>query len=446
MSVVKVDFGKVINKMKPVHGVGQPPLFGTSFSLFKYLTDVGVPYSRLHDVGGAYGGFRWVDVPNIFRDFNADESDPASYDFTFTDLLITALVKADIEPYFRLGVTIENASTIKAYRIFPPKDYAKWARICEHIIRHYTEGWAGGFNYKIEYWEIWNEPDSKPNPSESMMWMDTPDTYFEFYDIASKHLKKCFPHLKIGGYSACGFYGIYEEKRNQAENAERFAHYLKFFDDFIEHIKQSGAPLDYFSWHLYDSNIERIKGYMSFVREKLDAAGYISTESSCNEWNCDSGMRGSYLHAAKTAATIIEFQNGPVDNAMFYDARFGSGRYSGIFNPETARPYPAYYALAAFNRLYELENQVEASTDSCNLSVCAAARDGRGCLVIANHSDETVPISILTDGKPYIALITSENKGHAPGNIETTDPCCDRATKIPESLTGYTILTVLYDL
>ncbi len=24
---------------------------------------------------------------------------------------------------------------------------------------HYTEGWADGFRYDMEYWEIWNEAD-----------------------------------------------------------------------------------------------------------------------------------------------------------------------------------------------------------------------------------------------------------------------------------------------
>ena len=84
-----------------MHGVGQPPFTGTTFDMFRYLTDAGIPYSRLHDVGGAYGGGRWVDIPNVFRDFDADESDPESYDFAFTDLLITALVEAGVEPIYR---------------------------------------------------------------------------------------------------------------------------------------------------------------------------------------------------------------------------------------------------------------------------------------------------------------------------------------------------------
>ena len=137
--------------------------------MFHYLTEAGIPYSRLHDVGGGFGDGKYVDVPNIFRNFDADENDPANYDFTFTDLLLNQLVKANVEPYYRLGVTIENAAHIKSYWIDSPKDYAKWARICEHIIRHYTEGWANGFHYKITYWEIWNEADGRAK----QMWTGT---------------------------------------------------------------------------------------------------------------------------------------------------------------------------------------------------------------------------------------------------------------------------------
>ncbi len=121
--MIRIDINKITGKIKPVNAGGQPPMIGTNFSMFHYLTDAAVPYSRLHDVGGVYGGNRRVDIPNIFRDFDADENDPKSYDFAFTDLLITALMDAGIEPYFRLGVTIENDCKIKYYRIDPPRGF-----------------------------------------------------------------------------------------------------------------------------------------------------------------------------------------------------------------------------------------------------------------------------------------------------------------------------------
>ena len=182
MAKVAVDFNKETGKIKPMHAVGQPPFSGGflsfDFTHMNWLTEANIPYSRLHDVGGCFGGNRFVDIPNLFRDFDADETNPENYDFAFTDVLLEAMAQYNLKPIFRLGVTIENQAHIKAYRINPPKDFAKWARICEHVVRHYNEGWADGYHYGIEYWEIWNEADNGIK-GKNQMWTGTFEQYCE---------------------------------------------------------------------------------------------------------------------------------------------------------------------------------------------------------------------------------------------------------------------------
>jgi hypothetical protein len=95
-----------------------------------------------------------------------------------------------------------RAPGLKAYNVYAPKDFAKWARICEHVIRHYNEGWAKGFRWGIEYWEIWNEPES------NTMWRgSTREAFFEFYRTAALHLKAKFHGIKVGGYGSTGISG-----------------------------------------------------------------------------------------------------------------------------------------------------------------------------------------------------------------------------------------------
>ena len=168
---LSVDFKKNVGKIKPVNGVNCAPIISYyNYSLFEKFAELEVPFCRLHDFGGCFGGTHFVDVENIFTDMNADEEDSASYDFTFTDRLLSELDKIGVKPFYRLGASIENGHRIKAYHIYPPKDNAKWARICANIIRHYNCGWADGFHYGIEYFEIWNEPDNEEkiedNPSK----------------------------------------------------------------------------------------------------------------------------------------------------------------------------------------------------------------------------------------------------------------------------------------
>ena len=125
---VSVNPQHVLGPIKPINGVGQPPMVGqlNGWPMMRYLKEAGIPYSRLHDVGGWLGRGIYVDIPNLFPDFDADEDDPANYRFAYTDSLMTALVDNGVEPFYRLGVTIENFADKKGLpplRIFPPKDF-----------------------------------------------------------------------------------------------------------------------------------------------------------------------------------------------------------------------------------------------------------------------------------------------------------------------------------
>ena len=404
---IKVDLNSKIGTIKPMHGVGQPPFSGVDFSMFKYLTDAGIPYSRLHDVGGKYGGNRWVDIPNVFRNFNADPYDPASYDFTFTDLMITALIESGVEPFFRLGVTIENECLIKAYYIYPPADYHKWAVICEHIIRHYTEGWADGFRYDIKYWEIWNEPDNYEDIYENQMWRGTKEQYYELYGVASKHLKSCFPHLKIGGYASCGFYLISGSYVSWANSSDRFDYFIEFLDGFLDYVKENDCPFDFFSWHSYDS-VENNIMYASYAKDKLASYGFGDTETTLNEWNCEVNTRGTAHHAALTCAMMLGLQDTPLDSAMFYDAQLGMSVYGSMFNCLTREPYPTYYAFTAYNELYKLKEQVAVEVDADGVYAVAAAKDGQSRIVVANVSGEDKPMIIECGGKVVKYVVTDE--------------------------------------
>ena len=388
--------------IKPLHGVGQPPFVGVDFSrIRRWLTPAGIPFSRLHDVGGCFGNNLFVDIPNLFRDFDADPADPASYDFTFTDLLLKALTDAGVEPFFRLGVTIENYARFRAYRIHPPKDFSKWAEICAGVVRHYNEGWADGFHYNIRYWEIWNEPENHVDPKLNEMWTGTAEQYYELYDTAAKRLKAEFPEIRVGGYASCGFYAL----KNPGD--PRSDYFLSFFDGFLDYIRAHGSPLDFFSWHSY-AGIEETAEFARYARRKLDEAGLTDCETTCNEWNPSHELRGTFRHAALICGWMLRMQNEPVDSAMFYDARFGLSVYGGLFDPMKDETYPAYDAFLAFNELYKRGRQLPYETGIPGVyGVLAEGEDDR-CLVIANTTRYPAPFS--APGRILSCRMTGEGR------------------------------------
>lgn len=167
MEQITVDFSKVTGKIKPMHSVNNGPVY--KFAEDQRITNIeayraaGIPYARTHDASfyATYGGEHIVDINMIFTDFDRDPTDPDAYDFVLTDEYMRVIEAGGAKPFYRLGSKIEHWK--KKYNTLPPKDFYKWAVVCEHIIRHYNEGWANGFYMNIEYWEIWNEPDLDPD-------------------------------------------------------------------------------------------------------------------------------------------------------------------------------------------------------------------------------------------------------------------------------------------
>ena len=423
MAKVHVDLNERLGRIKPMHGVGQPPFGGLDFSFIKYLKEANIPYSRLHDVGGWFGGNMYVDIPNIFRDFDADETDPAAYDFAFTDLLIEALMKNGCEPVYRLGVTIENFHKIKAYRIFPPRDMKKWARVCEHIIRHYNEGWADGYHYGIRYWEIWNEPDNGIDNTQNMMWHGTREEYYELYRVTSKHLREKFGEtIMIGGYGHSGFYVVdsVEDiessigiglgmKENPTDWEKRTEYFLTFFDGFIDMVVKEKLPFDFFSHHSYAS-VEATLKRQSYVEKRLADAGLSDVEIYLNEWNTNARIaeRGRSVAAANAVAMMCAMQNTKMAMMCYYDARLGISMYGGMFNPMTFEPLCTYYGFKAYGRLYEMGTQVRAECDEKDIySLAAAGSDGFGVLI--SNTGKDTELSLDTDRELRGYLIDENN-------------------------------------
>ena len=143
-----VNYNNAAGKIKPMNAVNNGPVYkrtgGQNSGNLDTYTATNIPFARTHDASfcPSYGGEHTVDVHLIFRDFDADPYDPESYDFHLTDEYMDTIKLARTEPFYRRGSKIEHES--KKYGTLPPRDFKKWAVICEHIIAHINEGWADG--------------------------------------------------------------------------------------------------------------------------------------------------------------------------------------------------------------------------------------------------------------------------------------------------------------
>ena len=378
---VTVDTSVEVGKIKVMHAVNNGPHIG---KLDQYKSNehsyktARIPYARLHDAAfyWNWGGNHTVDIDGVFPDFDADENDPKSYDFTFTDFYLKGIRKAGTEPFYRLGQKIEHG--IKKYGILPPKDFAKWARICDHIVRHYNEGWADGYHWNIKYWEIWNEPDLdwereksvKKGPNglaiDPRTWGGSAEQFFDLYETTAKLLKKNHPDIKVGGPAV--------------------AWNRKWAKMFLGEMKRRGVAMDFFSWHIYTRYPASLAWTASEYRKLLDECGYRESESICNEWNYARDWQSGFVQtleyettmpgAAFVAGCLCAGQNSPVDMLMYYDAR-PSCSMNGLWDAQTLQPIWGYYALTAWSKLYaDLGTQVKVSMAELNNKIhCVAAKN-----------------------------------------------------------------------
>lgn len=354
---VRVDCAERAGEVRALHGVNNGPVnLGETVDLSAYYREAAFPLVRLHD--SEWPNPDVVDMHAVFPDARADPNRPESYRFARTDDYVKAIIAAGGQIVYRLGESIEL--TRRKYHVVPPAEPERWARACVGIIRHYNEGWADGFRHKIRYWEIWNEPENRPN-----MWTGTHEDYYRLYATAAKRIKARFPRLMVGGPSV-GSLGRLKDGRLEP---------TPFVAGFLAQCKKHAAPLDFFSWHTYTDDPYVYARKARAVRRLLDEHGYRKTESHLNEWNYlpDNDWRpislagqglmrqrwyekqGGPAGAAFVACTLLHLQDCPLDAGNFYS---GETNQFGLFTRHGV-PKKTFYAMKAFRMLLETPLRVK---------------------------------------------------------------------------------------
>ena len=412
-----VDFSKEVGKIKKLNGVcnATPLANSRTRSINDKVLKLEIPYYRFHDAALENPGIQLVDVRRIFPLLHADADKPENYDFRATDDYLRQVVDAGAKIEFRLGESIEHSP--KTYLVNDPVDYAKWADVCCHIIRHYNEGWANGFKWNIRYWSIWEEPNTnpqlltgKPNPFTSI--------YLPLYAAAARKIKQEFPNLKVGGPQSGGIWHLKE---------------------FVDYCVANKLPIDFYGFTGYTRDPEDYARDVREVRRYLDEKGFRKTEISIAEWHWGPvSWRGhgtvnsaraakawndeliGYDSTAFTAATLIYMQDAPVDYMYYYAMKCGAW---GLFDA-ARQPYGSYYSMLAFAQLAHGETRVEAMTAPKDRWYVLASKEkatGRGYVLVA---------ALRTDGA--LTPITLKG-GVKPVSVKVIDPIHDL-----EEVSGWT--------
>ena len=397
--VISVDFQKKAGKIKPLNCINGGPRSGgynLPFDVTEEFAEMSVPMVRTVTPDGEYGNNQFINIHCIFPDFDADEELEESYNFLPTDLYLASIRQSGAEIFYRLGESAEPYS--RKIHARPPRDPEKWARICEHIVMHYNEGWANGFKYNIKYWEIWSAPDS------SVGFEGEAIEYYELYRITANHLHERFPKIKIGAYGARGFYSL-----NRLDATEEMKSYVPFMQKFFSYINAEAtrAPLDFFTWSCYTSNPDELAMHIKYARTYLDGSGLKKTRSYICEYNtATKGDTPPALlpdFASELGASLILAQKSPVDVMMYSTSDIRSSM-NGLFTiDDHTRPhhYAAYNVMRAFGKLYKLGTSIETSGDYRKELYSLAACNAQTATVMLITRSYSGRVEIMLENCPF---------------------------------------------
>lgn len=379
-ATVRVDLSIPTGEIKPLHGMCNGPVsYGSDIS--DAFREIGVPFVRFDGADTAAGGYA-VDISKIFRNPEGDPADPHNYSFELTDRYVEAALLSGAKVIYRLG---ESRDPLGAVGNMPCDDIDLWARVCVNVIRHYNEGWANGYRFDIQYFELWSGSDDVKRD-------------IEIYGRLANAVKMHDESVKVGGMC----YGDGSGSRELLRACKKHRYPI----DFLTVESLSGNPADVrgeldslavFAKNQGLSGVEIILGRWMFVDNDIIGDVPVRKALQLNDRGSREARRNLALSArsvkgaAYAAATMLALNDAPgVATACFFDAQPAISPFCALTD-RFGTPEKPFYAFRAFGELYKARNAVLCVVDRqdgyahSGIYASAATSDsGEGIILLAS--------------------------------------------------------------
>ncbi|WP_191966705.1 GH39 family glycosyl hydrolase [Microbacterium testaceum] len=363
-----VDAGRE-SMFRSLNGVGGVPGPVAAYPDFPDMTplwrEAGVTLVR---------SFDWIsrldtrdDPTSLFPDWSADPDDPASYNFAATDAWVDAVHSIGAEVLFTV------ASSIPKNKL-PAADVEVYGRVVEHIVRHYSQGWAGGPATPVRLYEFGDQPDFGP-----LHFAGRPEEFYAMYRAFCEAVHRVDASLTVGGPSV-------------AFSLEADSPYR---EGFLTFVRENDLPLHFFSFLWFTDGSRDPMDYRYVARELravLDGHGFTDTDLTLSYWNylaVPSSTAPAPEKGAFMAATAIALQDTVIDHAFFFRADTGRDPHYGFVDPGgvgdvDGRPDERSRALVLAGRALTGRRLEATGGDASGLAV-AAGRDGDTVRVLVTN-------------------------------------------------------------
>ncbi len=283
--------------------------------------------------------------PNVIRFFLMDYygTFPAKgqYDWAKVDNVFEAIIATGAHPFPCICYKPKSLFPVLDEKVVHPVSYPEWEELIGELVKHCKEKEFG-----VEYWEIGNEGDF--GEQGGCPYLFTPENYPIYYTHTVQAILRADPAAKVGGPALADYRG-------------------PMADSLIEHCGKGGAPLDFFTWHMYSDSAESFRESIRVIKSKLRQYPALkATQTMITEWNMDflRPNMNPWFPPCHLLETTKAFVDEGLDLSAYYqirDSYYEPGDFAGITSTKWNGAIDGYFNTMSYLGLYDNQGRVRPS-------------------------------------------------------------------------------------
>ena len=237
----------------------------------------------IYQQGHVPWGVRVLNWNNMFPDLQADPHNTSNYNFSNADRWMEQWDNLGIPRLLRLGTSVNQGTDVTN---ITSMEVETLSEAFLHFVMHFNDGWGGGNRnnntLKIQYIEVWNEPEGK-------FWSGSTETLHLLLYKTIHKIRAYDETLYVGPNNACPYGDCTNDPTHSDEGYEFDA-----LDAIIASSSNVSLLPNIYSWHEYIyQNPMLTNRLFGTVANRLSSRNVSTTQQIITEWNpCADGACG----------------------------------------------------------------------------------------------------------------------------------------------------------
>lgn len=283
--------------------------------------------------------------PRVIRLFVQDYFDvlpeTGQYDWRKLDPAVDLIRQTGATPLMTIAFKPKPLFPKIDEAITDPTDYRAWEDLISAMVRHYKERGSD-----IVYWEVANEPDIGEHGG--CPYLFAPEGYVRYYRHTVAAIRRADPDAKVGGPALAN-----------PESA--------ILPALLAAAQRGHLPLDFISWHIYNSYPLKIRATIDRKRELLKQFPALHSETFLDEWNMALRYPPSdpQFQPAFIAETAWQMKDAGLDYSCYYHIRDYHVRpevFAKFMSPHGNAAMTKWWnRMPQYDGLFDFQNQVRPS-------------------------------------------------------------------------------------